>query len=442
MIIPHGCYNDNKKDYKKMKYLIYPIIVFIIGACNPSEQETPIDEPIQIDTIQNIAEQVELVYGIDPEEYEIKKSKVKYGETLAKLLYGSGVSSSKVNTLINLSENVFDSRKIKFGNSYTRFYGGAEKSTPQFFVYEIDKMEYLRFALNDSLYVDRIQKQTDTLRTLSSFSIKNSLWMTMKDLNLDPMLALELSEIYAWSIDFFGLQEGDSVKVAYDEIYVDGERAGIHKIYAAYFRHIGHDYYAVYHDNEGNNSYFDLEGNSLRKAFLKAPLSFSRISSRFSNSRLHPILKIRRPHHGVDYAAAIGTPVHAIGDGIVQSVTYTKGAGRMVKLKHNSVYKSAYMHLSRYGKGIKPGVHVTQGQIIGYVGSSGLSTGPHLDFRMYMNNQPVDPLKIESPPVEPIAKNLMPLYRESVFLALELLEIEQTYLASNTLKPTTKKLLP
>ena len=155
---------------------------------------------------------------------------------------------------------------------------------------------------------------------------------------------------------------------------------------------------------DGKETYFDIDGNSLRKAFLKAPLQFSRISSRYSSSRLHPILRIRRPHFGVDYAAPVGTPVVSIGDGRIISATTENGSGKMVKIQHNSVYATAYLHLSRFGKGISPGVFVKQGDIIGYVGSSGLSTGPHLDFRFYQNGSPVDPLKVDAPPVEPVSE--------------------------------------
>lgn len=227
----------------------------------------------------------------------------------------------------------------------------------------------------------------------------------MIDNDLHPMLAIELSEIYAWSIDFFGLQKGDSFKVIYEEEYIDTISNGIKHILAASFSHAGSEIYAIPLIQDGEESYYDLEGNSLRKAFLKAPLRFSRISSRYSNSRLHPILRIRRPHHGVDYAAPAGTPVHAIGDGRVIMREYQGGAGRIVKIRHNSVYTTAYMHLRAYGKGITVGKYVKQGDIIGYVGSTGLSTGPHLDFRFYKNGHAVDPLKVKAPPVLPVSED-------------------------------------
>jgi len=177
---------------------------------------------------------------------------------------------------------------------------------------------------------------------------------------------------------------------------------GLGKIYGTYFRHTGKDFYGIPFVQDSVESFFDQEGNSLRKAFLKAPLRFSRISSRYSWSRMHPILKYRRPHLGIDYAAPAGTPVYAIGDGKIIEKNYKKGSGHMLKIRHNSVYTTAYLHLGRYGKGINTGTYVKQGDVIGYVGSSGLSTGSHLDFRFYKNGSPIDPLKVEAPPVEPV----------------------------------------
>jgi len=191
--------------------------------------------------------------------------------------------------------------------------------------------------------------------------------------------------------------------VIYEEDFIGDESVGIRRVHAAEFEHAGSTIYAIPYIQDSTMSFFDTTGASLRKAFLKAPLRYSRISSRFSGGRMHPILKIVRAHHGVDYAAPLGTPVLAIGDGRVTSTAYENGSGRIVRITHNSVYSTAYMHLSRFGPGISPGVYVKQGQVIGYVGSSGLSTGPHLDFRFYRNGSPIDPLKVEAPPVNPVA---------------------------------------
>jgi murein DD-endopeptidase MepM/ murein hydrolase activator NlpD len=256
----------------------------------------------------------------------------------------------------------------------------------------------------DSVWAIKGKKQVDKVQQLITGRINTSLWNAMTDAGANPILANDLSDIYAWSIDFFGLQVGDSFSVVCDEEFVDTLSIGYGRIHAAYFRHANKDFYAVPFTQEGVESYYDLEGNSLRKAFLKAPLKFSRISSRFSNSRLHPVLKIRRPHHGVDYGAPSGTPVFAIGDGkiIKASHGYNNGGGNMLKIRHNSIYETAYLHLKGFAPGISAGIYVKQGDLIGYVGSTGLSTGPHLDFRFYKNGAAIDPLKVEAPPVEPI----------------------------------------
>ncbi|MBI9067045.1 MAG: peptidoglycan DD-metalloendopeptidase family protein [Salinivirgaceae bacterium] len=240
---------------------------------------------------------------------------------------------------------------------------------------------------------------------MASGTIHTNLWDAMVENSINPMMSIELSEIYAWSIDFFGLQKEDKFYVIYEERFLDSTSAGIERIHAALFNHQNKDFYAIYFVQDDKGTYFDDDGNSLQRAFLKAPLKYSRISSKFSNSRYHPVLKIRRPHHGVDYAAPSGTPVYSVGDGFVQKKGYQKkGAGNYVKIKHNSVYTTQYAHLKGYAKGLKTGDHVTQGQLIGYVGTTGYSTGPHLDFRFFKNGQPVDPLKVDAPPVEPIKK--------------------------------------
>jgi len=230
-----------------------------------------------------------------------------------------------------------------------------------------------------------------------------SLWNSMVEQQADPNLANELSEIYAWTIDFFGLRKGDTYKAIYEQYFVEDKYIGLGKIIAANFYHLGEDHYAFYFEQNNAGDYFDEEGNSLQRTFLKAPLRFTRISSGFSHSRMHPVLKIRRPHHGVDYAAATGTPVYTVGDGVVSKKGYQKrGGGNYVKIKHNGTYSTTYMHLSGYAKGINVGKKVKQGDLIGYVGSSGLATGPHLDFRFYRNGKAVNPLKVESPPSKPI----------------------------------------
>ena len=347
---------------------------------------------------------VEKRYGIPVSSYTLQKGTVRWGESLAGLLYPHGVSLQTIHMISLFPDTLIDEKKIKPGNSYTIFSG--RDSVPAYFVYEKDPVNYVVIRLSPGPPVARNGKKPVELRHQHvSGTIATSLWESMYQVNAHPMLAVELSEIFAWSIDFFGLQQGDRYRILYEESYVDGQSNGITRILGAWFYHNQTEFWAIPFIQDGVRSFFDEEGNSLRKAFLKAPLRFSRISSGFSHSRLHPILKIRRPHHGVDYVAPSGTPVHAIGDGVVTKAAYQRGGGgNYIKIRHNSVYSTTYMHLRSFARGIRQGVYVKQGNVIGYVGSTGLSTGPHLDFRFYRNGSPVNPLKVEAPPVEPVAE--------------------------------------
>ena len=295
-------------------------------------------------------------------------------------------------------------RNVRSGNNYILFCDRDSIARARYLVYEHDPTTCYVFSFNDSLNITPFKKQIKSEIKYASGTIETSLWDAMIGGGLHPSSGYRISEIFAWTVDFFGLQKGDGFKVIYEELYIDDKLLGTGKIYGAQFNRTGSVVTAIPFIQDGKESYFDTDGTSLRKAFLKAPLQFSRISSRYSSSRMHPILRIRRPHFGVDYAAPVGTPVHAIGDGRITSATTENGSGRMVRIQHNSVYATAYLHLSRFGDGIAPGVFVKQGDIIGYVGSSGLSTGPHLDFRFYMNGSPVDPLKVDAPPVEPVSE--------------------------------------
>lgn len=347
------------------------------------------------------------LFGIPLDSYNIVTGKVKRNQFISSILSAHGVDWNDIEKLLTDNRETFDPRRVRTGSTYSVFMTRDTLSRPDYFIYNHDPRVSYLFSLKDTLAIYR--HDAEIIRTLrySSGTITTSLWEAAKENNLNPNLSAELSEIYAWTIDFFGLQKGDKFKVIYEEEFIGEESVGIRRIHAAQFEHAGSTIFAIPYIQDSVMAFFDTTGASLRKAFLKAPLRYSRISSRFSGGRMHPILKIVRPHHGIDYAAPIGTPVLAIGDGRVTSTAYEGGAGRMVRITHNSVYSTAYLHLSRYGPGIAPGVYVKQGQVIGYVGSSGLSTGPHLDFRFYRNGSPIDPLRVEAPPVNPVAPEAM-----------------------------------
>ncbi len=384
--------------------LIIIVITYLIVG-NPSidlfQEEMTVSDTVTI--LEDLPPPIPRIYGIPIDSFNIEEDRIPRNQSLGVILARYGISPVQIDLLAKKSMDVFDPRKIRAGNIYKAFTSKDTLHKLAYFVYEHTPVEYVLFDLtSDTGKVSLHEKEVITKRKKAKGTVNTSLWNSMVENGINPVVAIELSEIYAWSIDFFGLQKGDSFAVVYDEIYVDTFSVGLGKIQSAVFTHANENFYAIPFVQDSTESFFDLEGNSLRKAFLKAPLRFSRISSRYSNSRLHPVLKIRRPHHGVDYAAPTGTPVMAVGDGKVISQGWSGGAGRMVKIRHNSVYTTAYLHLSRYGKGVSTGKYVKQGDIIGYVGSSGLSTGPHLDFRFYRNGHPVDPLSVEAPPVEPV----------------------------------------
>ena len=359
------------------------------------------------EVVSNYEPEPHYEFGIVVDSLIIIKDEVKNGDNLSGILLKYNVGSGDVEQLVQKSHGVFDVRSIRVGNKYTVFCSKDSLPKAQYLVYEQTPTRYVVFETGDSIHIHTGEKEVKVQTRTASGTINSSLWNAMMDAGATPNLAVAISEIYAWTIDFYAIQPGDNFTVFYEELSVDGERIGIGNILSARFFHGGKDLYAFRFIQDGVADYFDEKGQSLRKAFLKAPLKFSRISSRFSNSRLHPVLRIRRPHHGVDYAAPKGTPVHAVGSGTVTDARWAGGAGRMVKIKHNATYRTAYLHLSGYGPGIKAGVRVSQGQVIGYVGSSGLSTGPHLDFRFYKNGAAVDPLKVDSPPALPVKKELL-----------------------------------
>jgi len=351
-------------------------------------------------------------YGIVVDSFYMVKDVIKSGENLSTILQNYHISQNTVEQLVRKSNGIFNVRSIRAGNKYTVLCSNDSLHQAEYFIYEHNPTRYVVFELGDSLQIHTGEKEVNVRIRSAKGTISSSLWNSMAEIHASPNLTIELSEIFAWTIDFYAIQKGDNFTVVYEELYVDQESIGLGNIISARFNQGGRDNYAFRFIQDNAADYFDEKGMSVRRAFLKAPLKFSRISSRFSNSRLHPVLRIRRPHHGVDYAAPKGTPVHSIGSGTVTDARYAGGGGRMVKIKHNSTYTTSYMHLSGYGPGIKSGTRVQQGQVIGYVGSSGLSTGPHLDFRFYKNGSPVDPLRVESPPALPINKELMDSFNQ------------------------------
>ena len=378
--------------------LLFATIFYCI-SCNNSKTKSNKSSETKTDSVETSSN---FVYGINIDSLSVIKDKIKSNQNLSEILPRYGVSYQKIDELSKKSKDIFDIRKIRAGKNYSIICSKDSVKKALYFIYESSAISYVVFDLRDSINIYKGKKEVKTEIASASGVIETSLWNDMVKNDINPILAIELSEVYQWAIDFFGLQKGDKYKVIYENRFVEGKSVGLGKIIAAWFNHANNEFYAFYFVQDSVGDYFDDEANSLKRTFLKAPLRFSRISSGFSNSRLHPILKIRRPHHGVDYAAPTGTPVQALGDGKVTEAGRKGGYGKYIKIKHNSVYTTGYAHLSGYGKGIKAGVYVNQGDVIGYVGSSGLSTGPHLDFRVYKNGSAINPLEMESPPAKPV----------------------------------------
>ena len=393
---------------KKLWLVALPVFVAVATALlflpTYREGEGDLDEVAVTDS----AEVQEMVYeyGIPADRYRVQYGIVQPRQNLGSILGEHGVSTGTVHHLGEKARGVFDVRRIRSGQAYALFFSKHDSlAPPRFFVYEEDPKSYIVFDLRGDLAVSRGQNPAEWRTQTVKGQVESSLWVAMQRCEASPQLAIVLSHIFGWTIDFFGLQKQDEFRVIYEQEFVDGKALDNFHILAASFRASDSTYYAIPYVQDGEELYYNERGNSLEGAFLKAPLDFYRISSRFTNSRYHPVLKRYRAHHGVDYAAPAGTPVYAIGSGKVIAKAYqANGGGNYVKIKHNGTYTTTYMHLSRFAKGLKVGSTVKQKEIIGYVGSTGLSTGPHLDFRVYENGRPINPLTIKSQPKKPISE--------------------------------------
>lgn len=390
----------------RLSGLIVPVLLLTLVSCgngkNTSESE---DCAVCADTLA-----VEHPMGFCPDSLSCVEGKVKNGQFFSTLLGSLGMTAQEAYNLTQACDSVFDVKTLRVGQTYRAYYDGDL----QYLVYDCDKASCIVFSCRPPYDAWVYEKPVTIEQRYADVTINSSLWVDMRAADVSPLLIVNLSDIYAWTVDFFALQKGDRFRVLYEEKMCDGEVIAVDTVRYAVFSHGGEDLPMVmYNQNDGGNVWWNEKGESMRKAFLKAPLSYSRISSGFSYARRHPVTRKVQPHTGVDYAAPKGTPVMSIGDGVVTSMKYEGAGGNVVRIRHNSVYSTAYLHLSKYGPGLKAGQRVRQGQIIGYVGSTGRSTGPHLDFRVWKNGTPINPLKMESPPAEPINEANRPAFEEA-----------------------------
>jgi murein DD-endopeptidase MepM/ murein hydrolase activator NlpD len=371
------------------KSILFILLFLLLAGCEQEEEEVERAEPVNIVNYDD--------FGIPIDSFNVESGIVKKNETLGEILSGSGIDYSQVNEIYTTSKPYFDFRKIQPQNNFSIYKNKDSTNSFYAFAYNISRTKYIVVHAEDSIKVDIVERSVEKVEKSVYGVINNSLYQTLIDQGSSIVLAGELAEVFAWQIDFYTIQKGDAFLAIYEELKIGDESIGIGNIIAAKFIHKNNTFNAFLFEQDDKYEYFDEEGKSLQKEFLKAPLKYRRISSGYSGRRLHPILRVYRPHRGIDYAAAIGTPVQSVGDGIVLSVGRKGPAGRMVKIRHNSVYSSAYLHLSGYAKNIRSGVKVKQGQVIGYVGSSGRSTGPHLDFRFWKNGSLVNYLTQKFP---------------------------------------------
>lgn len=352
----------------------------------------------------------EILYGIVADDYDVEKFTIESGQTVGKILNQYGISSSKIYALEQAAKDVYALNKLQADKEYTLFLRdqmGADSVVTRvadYMVYHINTAEYVIYDLTTAQTSATIgSKPREKIRKHAASTITTSLWDAIVGQGLPWALATEFEDIYQWTVDFFHLQEGDSFVVIYDDEVVDGESVEIGRIWGAKFVHKGKEYYAIPYVTDGNKvEYWEFGGESLKKQMLKCPVKYTRISSKFTYRRKHPVHGDYRPHTGVDYAAPAGTPVYAVADGTVTMAGWGGGGGNTIKIKHAGGMQTGYLHLQKFAKGITVGSYVSQGDVIGYVGSTGTSTGPHLDYRIWQNGTPVDPLSLTQQPSEPI----------------------------------------
>ena len=419
-----------KRNYivKVFASLLFMVFAFSCGYKQDKQQ-----------TDNNLNEETDKLYayGICIDSLHLNHYKIESGDNLSGILMNLGFTGNDAEQITETISPLYPPSKLQIGNTYAAISTSDTTSFIQYLIFEKSKSDYVVVDFcSDSLGVHEATKPITLKRKYAEGTITSSLWNSIIESGASPMLALKISDLYAWQVDFFGIKKGDSFRLIYDEAWIDDTTfLDVASIEGAQFFHHDREYIAVPFKQDSVREYFDEEGNSLRKQFLKAPLDFFRISSKFSNSRYHPVLKRYRAHHGVDYAAPTGTPIKTVGDGVVIAKGYQRnGGGNFLKIKHNSVYTTTYMHLNGFAKGIQKGRSVKQGEVIGYVGATGLATGPHLDYRVHKNNQPINPLTMEAPPSYPVKPELRDSFmviRDNLLLQLDSLH-HDTRMIANT----------
>jgi len=379
------------------------ISIFLISCSKAEKKEVQKKEEEKIIT----------EFGYTLNNYNVKKSKVKNGDSFGSILERNNLYYPQIYNIVQKVKKVYDIRKINIGKPYTILSSKDSLNTPLVFIYQPNKIDYVVVSLADSLWAEKKSKAVKIKEFKAEGIITSSLSETMEKQKLSPLLSNELSEIYAWTIDFFRLEKGDNFKIIYSAKYIDDSiYVGLNRIHSAFFEHRGKPFYAIEFETDpkrGIVEYFDESGKNLRRAFLRSPVQFSRVSSRYNLKRRIAYYGYRiRPHKGTDFAAAVGTPIRATASGTVTKSSYTRSNGNYVKIKHNGTYSTQYLHMDK--RGVKVGQFVKQGDYIGTVGMTGNTSGPHVCYRFWKNGRQVDPLKQKLPEAKPISKELKERY--------------------------------
>jgi murein DD-endopeptidase MepM/ murein hydrolase activator NlpD len=382
---------------------LFLISLFLISCSKAEKKEVQ----------KKVEEKIITEFGYTLNNYNVKKSKVKNGDSFGSILERNNLYYPQIYNIVQKVKKVYDIRKINIGKPYTILSSKDSLNTPQVFIYQPNKIDYVVVSLTDSLWAEKKSKAVKIKEFEAEGIITSSLSETMEKQKLSPLLSNELSEIYAWTIDFFRLEKGDNFKIIYSAKYIDDSiYVGLNRIHSAFFEHRGKPFYAIEFETDpkrGIVEYFDENGKNLRRAFLRSPVQFSRVSSRYNLKRRIAYYGYRiRPHKGTDFAAAVGTPIRATASGTVTKSSYTRSNGNYVKIKHNGTYSTQYLHMDK--RGVKVGQFVKQGDYIGTVGMTGNTSGPHVCYRFWKNGRQVDPLKQKLPEAKPISKELKERY--------------------------------
>lgn len=363
-------------------------------------------------------------YGIPLDGFRVDREEVKSGDTFSTLLAPLGISAARIDSLVRLAEPIFNVNRMRAGHPVAYIMPDGPVNTPAYFVYEADQVDHVVFKLDPPCSVRLEKRPVHTEEKSMSVEVTGALWNDLVGAGADPALAAELSRVFAWTVDFYRIQKGDRFTMVYKQNTVDGKDYGQPELLGV--RYEGDDVREAFlhTDASGVTSYFDAEGKSLRKAFLQAPLKYSRISSGFSLKRFHPVQHRMKAHLGTDYAAPYGTPIMSVGDGVVEKAGRTAGNGNYVKIRHNRTYETQYLHMRKIL--VKQGQVVKQGDIIGEVGSTGLATGPHVCYRFWKNGEQVDPRKEVMPSAEPLDQAALPAFKQERDELLARMDVAET----------------